>query len=943
MGSPEIDKTTTPTTTTTTTTTTNTNTSPSDSVTIQAYPWKHHSWGEYALIILEKTALLFVVDSAIFSYISNLSPIKPVKAAPMAAGFSGLGSPPSVFTSPHLNRHQETSYLKRPRCRQLCSAELSQQDVRGKKIAICSNEIEKSETQGSSVLVPCTEKECENKGSVQGQATSPSGCVDDYLADSVEVDCANSVHSGSLSLIQSGDVPKSLNDCNDLKEMIPKLDEKNDIGQYAEKALGAFPATSELAGQNFQEKSSFDNKPVETDTKQGSSEMTPNICPIVESDLSVDKALEEHYDLPVAQHVVAAHKEKLDCAIQFLQESLQPIQGYGDSSMTAIQASDRHVENIILHDPKGKQHSGMHRRCPWFEEAHQNIMTNSPGFGSPSNIVTNSRLSTSHADLEVFESSCLEVSAASSGRQLINLTQPMISHRNSGSKSAVLKPSGIGLHLNSIINAMPIACGAIGSMKSAEKGYMNVEGRKLICQQPANTKSGSILRNVREKVSASSEDGSYETQALAAITSLASQSSQIEKPSNDPALLKQGEYQTTPCDKGKSISKRADAVEELNRSSPKKKRPCTAVVNQCNLSCCSYCDCLAAGIYCDETCTCQECFNRLDYEDTVQETRQQIESRNPLAFAPKIVQHVTDSPANNNGENGNNSTPSSARHKRGCNCKKSMCSKKYCECYQANVGCSTGCRCEGCKNVYGRKEEYDMTKDALSKGPIHESFENTFDEKLEMVSNQEGLLQTELCNPQNLMPLTPSFQFSNHWKDVSKSQFSTRRSLPSPASNVTFLPPHGKSQRSPENSDSHGMLLKARKHDEDVVSCYQGLDYSNAETVDGFSLRCDELAIGNDLSTLTNPPSTTIASPLSSKLSDWTTISRSQSCPVSGHLSSIGSDEKLPDTMEDNMTEILKDTSTPLDALKVMSPPCIDSKDSTSQNVNDPEDCSSKK
>jgi hypothetical protein len=56
----------------------------------------------------------------------------------------------------------------------------------------------------------------------------------------------------------------------------------------------------------------------------------------------------------------------------------------------------------------------------------------------------------------------------------------------------------------------------------------------------------------------------------------------------------------------------------------------------------SYCDCFAAGIYCAEPCACQGCFNRPEYEDTVLETRQQIESRNPLAFAPKIVQHVTE-------------------------------------------------------------------------------------------------------------------------------------------------------------------------------------------------------------------------------------------------------------------------------------------------------------
>ncbi|KAH9688065.1 hypothetical protein KPL70_015000 [Citrus sinensis] len=92
-----------------------------------------------------------------------------------------------------------------------------------------------------------------------------------------------------------------------------------------------------------------------------------------------------------------------------------------------------------------------------------------------------------------------------------------------------------------------------------------------------------------------------------------------------------------------------------------------------------YCECFAAGLYCIEPCLCLDCFNKPIHEDKVLETRRQIELRNPLAFAPKVIRSI-DSTVELGDEA--NKTPASARHKKGCNCKRSSCLKKYCECFQ---------------------------------------------------------------------------------------------------------------------------------------------------------------------------------------------------------------------------------------------------------------------
>ncbi|XP_068635141.1 protein tesmin/TSO1-like CXC 2 [Aristolochia californica] len=662
-------------------------------------------------------------DSPVFSYINNLSPIKPVRSHGTQIFQSlSFASISSVFTSPHISSVEKSRFLRRNNLLDLSKAVFSADD--GDEEKTCTG------LPGVVQLSDCSsevQEKCDMPGPMEEANVDP--CSGDRIELAVKL---------SRTLKYDCVSPNSKDTLHHAVKTDTDIEFADTPGLFAHFVRGSSQERQSAfeTDVNLQEVCQFEQAKDEgsgCDWENLISEAADLLIFDASATLQ-NQTLGEQETVNFSAHDAELHAEGLDGPLKRLTKQHHDSSNLHHQQESAVQLGEigelnkadnsQHLlpcttkknhdgdlgeqmgKQVGDSDPCGKVDSqqlrGMRRRCLVFEVAG----TQNKNFEDDLRSISST---SSQADGKI----------KPDDKQLVPL-------KTSGISSSSCIVPGIGLHLNTLASTSK-SCKVV-------KQEIIASGRRLI-SMPKPFGSFSSLS----------------TERRAPIKCFASNPVDREIcPVNKESHFTQDNL----CVPGLGVG------EDSNPSSPKKKRRRVETVGEpeackrcnCKKSKCLklYCECFAAGVYCVEPCSCQDCYNKPVHEDTVLATRKQIESRNPLAFAPKVIRSSESLP--DIGEE-YNKTPASARHKRGCNCKKSSCNKKYCECYQGGVGCSSNCRCEGCKNAFGRKDgtlvigmeevEHEEEAEVLEKNGCDQNLQHTETNK------------DERHYPDSHLPITP--------------------------------------------------------------------------------------------------------------------------------------------------------------------------------------------
>mmetsp|Transcript_37472 Transcript_37472/g.73717 ORF Transcript_37472/g.73717 Transcript_37472/m.73717 type:complete len:546 (+) Transcript_37472:1171-2808(+) len=113
-----------------------------------------------------------------------------------------------------------------------------------------------------------------------------------------------------------------------------------------------------------------------------------------------------------------------------------------------------------------------------------------------------------------------------------------------------------------------------------------------------------------------------------------------------------------------------------------------------------YCECFAKQIFCRPVCKCETCYNA---------DNSMFEAERLKAVKATLRRSAT----------AFYRAPTNTQSRQGCKCVRSNCASGYCECYQSKKGCMDSCKCMGCQNEFGTKEEWRGGEDDATLDPTN--------------------------------------------------------------------------------------------------------------------------------------------------------------------------------------------------------------------------------